>query len=458
MQLKATRICFSIAVLLYAPLVTTHAEIEPTPEMSLSGRVVDERNKPVVHAGVAVLQERYVDGRKDLYPLPGSVSRTNEQGEFRFAGVWKGPVVLQFMPMWSMRVTPGGLAFEATDMAYFPAYFPGTPDPSKADQILLSPGTQRGGLEVRLLSAPTHRVRGWVRNHLGEPVRRSSLVIKPTSPAWAASLRARVVSAPTGQFEFERVPPGSYRLIVDSDDPQMAYPLVLDEPVLVRSADIDGLEVRLPVPVEIEGEMLIKADSGVRPRDVYVALTVDEEGVGGPPLPRQLTPQGDKFVFDDVLPGTYRIGASLTNTLSPEVSACVERIEYGGRELSDAPIEITARPARLRVTIEGGCGSLTGTVAQQDAGAARVTIWLLSADQVRRSNQRTPLATWTESSRFRIERIPPGEYLAFAFADTEEGFWRDPQRFKKFAAAAKSVSIAKHATVDVRLEITPLPQ
>ena len=116
------------------------------------------------------------------------------------------------------------------------------------------------------------------------------------------------------------MPPGSYRLIADSDDPQMAYPLVLDEPVIVRSANIDGLEVRLPPPVKVEGEILIKADSGVRPRDVYVVLTVDEEGFSGPPLPRQLTPQGEKFVFDEVLPGTYRLGASLTNTLSPDTS------------------------------------------------------------------------------------------------------------------------------------------
>jgi hypothetical protein len=35
---------------------------------------------------------------------------------------------------------------------------------------------------------------------------------------------------------------------------------------------------------------------------------------------------------------------------------------------------------------------------------------------------------------------------------------RNPQRFRKFAAAAKGVSIAKHAAVDVRLEVTPLPE
>ena len=193
MQLNAMRICgFAVAVFLSAPHVATDAVIQP---MSLSGRVLDERGKPVVHAGMAVLQERYVDGKKDLYPLPGSISRTNEQGEFRFVGVWNGPVVLQFMPMWSLRDAPGGLAFEATDMAYFPTYFPGTADPARADRILLTAGAQRAGLEVKLLSAPMHRVRGWVKNHLGEPVRRSSLVLKPTSPAWAASLRAQVVLA-----------------------------------------------------------------------------------------------------------------------------------------------------------------------------------------------------------------------------------------------------------------------
>ena len=88
----------------------------------------------------------------------------------------------------------------------------------------------------------------------------------------------------------------------------------------------------------------------------------------------------------------------------------------------------------------------------------RSGVWLLHADPARRLRQVSPFTGFTdEQGRFVVEHLDPGQYLAFAFEETESGFWKTEERFRKFAATAKKVSVPKNGSADVRLEITPLP-
>jgi hypothetical protein len=430
-------------------------KIELTPHQVISGRVVDEEGKPVPHAGMVVLREQYISGRKQLYPIQGGAGQTNERGEFRFAGVWTGPVVLQFMPWRLWRATPTGVTDAAPDMAYVTTYFPGTLDVSQAARIEVSPGTQHNGLEARLLKARASRLRGRVLDHTGQPAKSGTVALMTANPAWLSVFTAHVTKAPDGSFEFEHVHPGSYRLIVQLDQQGMVH----RELITVGSRNINNLDVRLPAPVQIEGEILIKGDVKVDPKNVLVSLIVSEEGTGNVPPPRRLTTDGARFVFENVLPGKYRIVASLLNSSAPSESVYVEPVQYGDREVTDAPVEITNRPSRVRVTINSGAGSATGTVLKNNAPARRAMVLLLNAEEFRRLDQRWPKMAWTdENARFTIEDIRPGDYLAFAFEEMEEGFWTDRERFRKFAGAAQKVSIRSNGSASINLEVTPLPQ
>ncbi len=143
----------------------------------------------------------------------------------------------------------------------------------------------------------------------------------------------------------------------------------------------------------------------------------------------------------------------------PSETAYVERIQYGERDTTDAQIEVAARPAPIRVTFNDGTGSLTGIVTRNNAPARRAQVLLLSADQSRRLDQIWAPTAWTyENGRFAIERLKPGNYLAFAFEDIEDGFWRNEERFKQFASGAKQVSIGRKSAVSLNLEVMPLPQ
>jgi hypothetical protein len=425
-------------------------KIELHPHAVITGRVVDEKGKPVPHVLVTPLQEQYIDGRKQLAPISGGGGGSDERGEFRLAGVWTGQVILQLMPnAFFGPTTPTG---STPNTAYVITYYPGTTEVSRAARIDVSPGAQRSGLEARLVEAPAHRVRGQLLDHTGQLPKRCSVGLQLTEPA-LATMMARVTQAQDGGFEFQQVPPGSYLLIARCDK---EYPLYRGS-ISVGARNIDNLSVRLPRPVKVEGEILVKSDVKVDLRGVYVSLVPGEQGVNDPSRFDRAASDGTQFVLGNVAPGKYQIGASLSNTL-PIESIYVESIQYGDQDVTGQQIEITPNPSRIRITINSGTGSATGLVTKNNAPVRAGTILLLSADKSRRLRQQSPKTEWIDANaRFAIHGIPPGDYLAFAFEEMEQGFWRDEERFRKFASQAKKVSIGKNAAVDFNLEITPLP-
>jgi hypothetical protein len=441
-------------LLLSAGEVAPGVDIELTPKMSMSGRVVDEAGEPVPYVGVRVLQEQYIKGRKQLSAARGGGVQANERGEFLLAGVWTGPIVLELAPIRVYQPTPTGATPAAPDMVYSVSYYPGTADVSKALRIEPSPGVQRSGLEGKMLKTRASRIKGSVRDHTGQLAANCSVLLKPMDTLGDPFLMAHVTKAQNGAFEFQHIVPGPYRLVVQLEDGARAHRDVLT----VGPRDIDDLRVQLPEPVQVDVELVFKEGVKIDPKNVFVSLHMDEAGVSSSPMGR-IASDGVRYIIPGVFPGKYRIGASWLNDNLPAATAYVERIQYGERETTDAPVEITTRPSPIRVTFNDGTGSLTGIVTRNNAPARRAQVLLLSADESRRLDQVWNAATWTyENGGFAIQRLKPGDYLAFAFEEIEDGFWRNEARFKQFAGSAKKVSIGRKGSVTLNLEVMPLPR
>ena len=326
-----------------------------TPEMSVRGRIVDPQGKPVPGAGMAILREQYVDGRKQWLPMSGAVGASDERGEFHFAGVWSGPVIVQAMPM--RRFVGPGFESVDPDMPYFPTYFPGTIELSKAARIELTRGRERGGIEVKLLEAPVHRVRVTLRDHQGRPAGKCAAGLMPRNPPWGI-LGGFAAESADGRFEFKEVPAGPYVLIVDFDDARFF------RQAISIGAETETLDIRLPEPVRIEGEIVGKPELRIDARDVLFSFAPDMEGAGQQ-SPAMSSTDGRRFVLEGILPGTYRISASGLRLISVDRSLGFGRIEYGDLDLGHGPVEITATPARLRLTLttdSGSRSSVSGTV------------------------------------------------------------------------------------------------
>jgi protocatechuate 3,4-dioxygenase beta subunit len=432
--------------------IAAGVDFELTREKSVSGKVVDEHGKPVPYVWKALLREKYVDGRKQLVPVAGSGGLTNEQGEFRFAGVWDGPVFLLFTPLQSTLKEFAGIPDTVELREFSTTYYPGVAAVSQATRLELTPGVERTGLETKIVTAPANPVRGRVLDHSGQLARNCAVMLIPEDLVSLPMLSMRIAKAPEGTFEFRDLPEGPYKLVVQFENPRMIH----RESITVKRGE--RLEVRPPKPVRLEAEVISKG-ARLNSAAVFLSLQADVEGTGSLPSAVPVPGNGAKIAFEAALPGKYRITASVVDPRVPKDSFSVESIWYGARQVTEDPVDITSQPAPIRIlVVAGGTGAVTGTVVSNGAAARRVNVLLLSADEIWRLHQRWPKSTWTDQKgRFSIEGLLPGEYLAFAFSKTEEGFWRDGQRFRKFADAAKIVSIAKGASANVRLQVTELP-
>lgn len=317
---------------------------QPAPQTSISGRLLDEHGKPVPHAWQVLLREQYIDGRKQLTPVPGSGAKTNERGEFRVEGVWTGPVILLFTPMQPALKEFAGIPAEVATEEFSATYHPGTADVSQAARIDLKPGAQATGLETRIVRLAANPVRGRVLDHAGQPARDCALMLVPHDLRYLPLESARLAKTTAGSFEFRDLPAGSYDLVVRIETPRMIH---RDSVVVTRG---ERLELRLPAPVRLEVQV---SSQGARLNPAWVYIGLHVEGEGGGSLPSAVPVPGDvtKFAFEAVMPGRYRISASLVDPRAPKGSFDVESIWYGELKLGDQPFEVTANPSPIRVIL-----------------------------------------------------------------------------------------------------------
>ena len=61
------------------------------------------------------------------------------------------------------------------------------------------------------------------------------------------------------------------------------------------------------------------------------------------------------------------------------------------------------------------------------------------------------------SGRFRFERVPPGDYKIFAWADVDRDAWFDPEFMREFENRGMPIHITEGNQTDVSLTVIPAP-
>ena len=218
---------------------------------AINGRVVDQRNEPVVGVFVRVITKALVAGRHHL--MTGNTATTDDRGMYRLANLAPGaylvqvPSVQSSMPA-TVRMPPprgGGPAspvdptaglsaieFEAGNRlaigrgyvtplppengrarAYPPTFYPGATALSGAVELNLSYGDDRDGIDIRLEPAPTFRVTGRLDGPLDAigsmPVRLVPIGLEDLGDGSEA---ATTITTEAGLFTLLNVPPGAYTL------------------------------------------------------------------------------------------------------------------------------------------------------------------------------------------------------------------------------------------------------
>jgi len=288
--------------------------VKMSPPGSISGTVIDERREPIVGAYVRVLPQVFISGRTQW--LAGAVTRTDDRGFYRIAGLGPGryivsvPSVQATLPA-SATINPPG-ATAGTSMAdvtaageaaraekllidvgrgeqlvvgrytvpppptadgqrtaYPIAFYPNVASPATAAPIDLRVSEDRSGIDFQLQPVRTARVAGIVQ---GPPEAIGNLLLRlipvGLEELGQGSEAATTVTLADGRFTFLDVPDGNY--VLDSRHNLLEF----------TYTSMDNVPTAVPAPVAFSARCA--ASFGIRgaPPGVELSSLRDAAEVG----------------------------------------------------------------------------------------------------------------------------------------------------------------------------------
>ena len=191
---------------------------------------------------------------------------TDDRGQFRIGGLSPGKYRVRAVPQ-SLPLPPEIRTDGTVEVYYAATYHPGTVDEKSGTRVIVGPGTDVSGVDIRMARMPIVRLAGKVS---GIPEGAKNVYVQMMQANGGQSSSAGQVKA-DGSFEIWRPNPGKYnmRAMYNSSGEMMSSGAVEVE---VGESDIENVELRLMasedirVQVNFDDEMAKQAPQAARPQ------------------------------------------------------------------------------------------------------------------------------------------------------------------------------------------------
>ena len=441
----------------------------------ITGTVTNSNGEPVVGVRVNTLRIRDGEGR----PLRGftqsSNSRqTDDRGVYRAYGLLPGTYVVLASGGNQMNF-PGALS--DSDV---PTYHPSTTRDA-AGEVVVRAGQEVGGIDIRYRGDRGYIVSGTLSGALGEDsaagIRGVSVTLTHRSNGTIES-RAWVQLRGGKGFAVNGVPDGDYDLLAQMDVGTENSSASAPRHVVVKGADVTGIELSLAPLGSIAGRAVLEKIPGaerapdckamrIASLDELVLIARRDEKAGAKNQPdagivSMIDASPDEkgaFKIPSLAPGRYRIEMRL-----PSEDWFVKSITKAGASTakqndvaSGLVISTSQRVTDVIITLREGGASLRGNVVAASEGtrlpallAHLVPAEAEAAEDVIRFAE----ARVDSEGAFSLSNIAPGRYYLLARAIADEKInERNPQPLALDAASrAKLLSESKAANVVVELQ------
>jgi len=405
----------------------------------LSGVVYDEHGQPAPRRYVRALRRepRFDDvAYTDVAPL----ASTDDRGRYRITGL---PADTYYL----MASLGQGMAARV--------YYPSASKMGDAAPVIIEIAEERTGLDLRARPVPTSTIGGTVKRADATPaagIRVDLVAAIGTEP----DARQLVTTAgPDGAFLFNDIPPDHYFLIAHGA-PGPGAPVHVWGRALVTSDGTHPLHVPLIVVpgTTISGQVKVDALDGTKPpqldRSFLFLVGGDAESdawlnAGERPMP-EIDERGG-LVLRGVPPGQY----VLTETFL-ESPWRIESVMTGTRDLLDSLFEVTPQKdiSGLLVTLVDRSAQIEG-IARDDRGLPLINRLVIAFPPDSRLWQRAPrrrnMGRTDASGHFKIDGLPPGDYLLADASASELGqfneWWGTPAFYKRLTSQAIQVSLSR---------------
>lgn len=406
------------------------------PEGIIFGRAQKPDGEPIGFLQIQAVLSHITDGRKTL-DMMNSI-QTNEEGEFRIAGLRPGTYYLQAGPRYGTTWI-GTAGQRAREAAYRPVFYPGTSDLASAAPLEVAAG-QQVEADLALSPDPVFRVSGTMQ---GVPDANPDEVWPRLQFLYRSNdvVAVPVEAQPGNEFQ-AKVPAGTYMLRADVDTNQGSYRGEI--PVNVQS-DVSGLSVMLAPAPEIRVNVTSQrsrsqpnAPSGVqadrvsiRFRNQRMKVPSDDYGFDG------------MNVIRGVNPGAYALEITPFNS-----DLYVESAQCGGVDLLREDLVIGQGPLPpIQVVLRDDGGSLRGTLMSEGHEAAGTV--LLIPDRAPRQIK----ASVNGRGRFQFGKLAPGDYTVLAVDRIDNLEYRNPDVLASYLSNATHVSVAANGDSQITVNL-----
>jgi hypothetical protein len=405
----------------------------------ISGRVTDSDGEPVEHASVQVLPAR--PGRGPGGNVGGQ-TMTDDRGEFRIPRLPSGAYKLMAVRGVNTFATPNASASGEPVLIDAPTFFPSALDIGSASEISLTSGEERGGVEIRLRKTVSVRVSGkvTVEGALDSPV---SVTLQPApSPgggSWGGGMNGRSAIASTdGKFLIAQVTAGEY--LLSAGVYRVGASLSRMTKVRVGQQDVDGVTLALQPLVKVTGRAVAEGGGKLPYGQVNISLRAAEAGIpaggGG-----QVKADGT-FVLENL----QRMRLAV-NPIAPR-GWFLKSVSVAGQRQAGLEIDLTGGEAVLELSYSNRPGTVSGTVEGTVEGPA---VALALPDGGAGSPVLTNLyktgAVLQTGNTFKIEDVPPGNYLIVACAAGIVQSLGDAAVWERLKSKAVAVKVEEGGTV-----------
>jgi hypothetical protein len=462
--------------------------MEMAPVGTITGTVFDENRRPVGHAAVLALIPTYRDGQQVL--TISAIVHTDDHGEYRLFSLVPGKYYVAVRPEDPTRRTavliispPGRRGVteqavtpvvtkrilangETVEETYRYVYYGGSTDLRRATPVNLTPGGLVGAVDIPLAAGKTRslHIRGRVVDGaVGGPAKGANVRLIPRVYS-ANKILPQTATDNNGEFDLNGVVAGSYDLYVlgaqvppraqaPGVPPVPAIPLMAGIPIDVGNDDVNGIALTINPGTTINGRVTIEGRPDNSPELPRIRINVDADPTGVAMVgSTQVNVQGNgTFKVENVWPAKYRMNAA---GLPP--NTYVKSMRFGNLDLLAQTLSTPLQQADgvVEIVIGTDTSQISGRVeGARGEGVPNAKVALVP-DAPLRSRLDLYKSTTTDSSgEYRLNGISPGDYRVFAWDDTEDNAWTDPEFLRPDEGRGKSVRIgagrSEAATVTV---------
>jgi hypothetical protein len=374
--------------------------LELVPTATISGRVLDEDNRPL--PGVKVYAEAKLQSR-----IPAAEEGT---AGYRLEYLAPGDYTLALRVPMEIRRKTSRRDPKTGEVWGYPntQYYPGVDDDRAAATIPVRPGAHIDSFDLRLRRARLVTLRGRITDAgTRGPLIGGAVELTPETVPLADSTYARRRLANDGMFQFDLIKPGSYRLLVYRHGSEDSIPHMV--PVFAGTEPVTELAIAAPEFQTIEGRVAIpEGKAGTR---WPLLLRVLPDPVGGQSFELKADERG---AFTLIPPGRWRILAEWG--FAPPADLYVASIRFGEQDISNGPFTISegGNPP-ITITLSDKAGRLTGRVVDDNYGSMKNALIAAKPAPGTVAARKLYTSEANQNGEFSVPSLPPGEYLVSAW-------------------------------------------